>query len=197
MSRFDTLEQKVEKLIDRGFTGVRANIENGIQVNEETFQRQLEELVAFMQYFRDKKLYIIDLPVCIILHPDGARRLVDPNLRNFPSNITLNVSSQNFNDSYELVETFSQLLNEEKEIFLYSLDYLTIYNPTNFEPTYRILARYASVDFNYWYTPIEEPVNGNDLYIPNNDFNFELSDENLSKNESTLKIVNNILRHKF
>lgn len=197
MSRFDTLEQKVEKLIDRSFTGVRTNIENGIQVNEETFQRQLEELVAFMQYFRDKKLYIIDLPVCNVLHPDGARRLVDPNLRNVPSNITLNVNSHNFNDSYELVETFSQLLNEEKEIFLYSLDYVTIYNPTNFEPTYRILARYASVDFNYWYTPIEEPVNGNNLYIPNNDFNFELGDENLSKNESTLKIVNNILRHKF
>ena len=197
MSRFDTLEQKVEKLIDRSFTGVRTNIENGIQVNEETFQRQLEELVAFMQYFRDKKLYIIDLPVCNVLHPYGARRLVDPNLRNVPSNITLNVNSHNFNDSYELVETFSQLLNEEKEIFLYSLDYVTIYNPTNFEPTYRILARYASVDFNYWYTPIEEPVNGNNLYIPNNDFNFELGDENLSKNESTLKIVNNILRHKF
>jgi hypothetical protein len=197
MSRFDTLEQKVEKLIDRSFIGVRTNIENGAQVNQETFQRRLEELVAFMQYFRDKKLYIIDLPVCNVLHPDGARRLVDPNLRNVPSNITLNVESYSFNDSYELVETFSQLLGEEKEIFLYSLEYVTIYNPTNFEPTYRIVARYASVDFGYWYTPIEEHVNGNNLYIPNNDFNFELGDENLSKNEITLKIVNNILRHKF
>lgn len=197
MSRFDTLEEKISKLIDRSFAGIKSNIENGIQVNQDTYQRQLEELIAFLQYFQDRKIYIVDLPIILVQHPDGARRLVDPNLRGTPSNITINTSSQSFDNSYELVEEFDQILNQEKEIFLYSLDYVTIYNPNTFEPTYRIVTRYATVDFNYWYTPIEEGHNGNDLYIPNNNFDINFENEQPSKDESTLKIVNNILRHKF
>ena len=112
MSRFDTLEQKINKLIDRSFTNLRSAFDNGIAVNQENSQKRLEELVAFMQYFDDKKLYIIDQPIFIASHPDGARRLVDPNLINTPSNITLHVNQQNFNNSYELVETFNQLIDE-------------------------------------------------------------------------------------
>lgn len=197
MSRLDTLEEKIRKLIDRSFVGVNNNVTSGIQISQDLFQRQMEELIAFMQYFQDRKLYITDNPISVIPHPDGARRLVDPNLRNTPSNITLSVNSRSFEDSYTFVERINELMDSENEVFLYSLDYVTIYDPINFEPSYRILARYAVIDLIYWYTPIEVPNNGNNLYIPNNDLTFDINGGNISENESTLKIINTVLRHKF
>ena len=192
MGRFDTLEQKVEKLIDRSLTGVRNNIENGIPVNQETTHKIMEESVAFMQYFRDKKLYIIDTPVCIVQHPEASRRMVDPNLRDTPFNKTVYVENLNFESIYDLVENFNGLLDNEKEIFLYSLDYHTFYDYRTFEPHHRVSVRFAVIDISYWYTPIEEADNGNNLYIPNNNIVLDIKDD-----KTTIDVVNKLLKHKF
>lgn len=194
MSRFDTLEQKIYKLIDRSFVGTRQNIEHGVQVSQDTAQRQLEEVIALMQYFQDKKLYIMDLPIALIHSPHGARRLVDPNLRGTPSNKTIQADPHRFNNSYDLVEGLNNLLNQEKEVFLYSLDFISVFNPHDFIPEYRIMARFCDIDLSYWDTPI---YNSDDIYIPNQNITINFNDEQPSKEEGTLKIINNILRHKF
>jgi hypothetical protein len=197
MSRFDTLEEKINKLIDRSFVGTRQSVENGVQVNQDTLQRQIDELVALIQYFQDRKLYVLDLPITLIPNPHGARRLVDPNLRGVPSNKTVHVMSRNFRNSYELVEEINNLLDQEKEVFLYSLDFLTVYDPQNFDPNYRILVRYVDIDLSYWDTPISTYDNGENIYIPTQNININLTNEQLSKDEGTIKIINNVLRHKF
>lgn len=197
MSRFDTLEEKINKLIDRSFVGTRQSVENGVQVNQDTLQRQIDELVALIQYFQDRKLYVLDLPITLIPNPYGARRLVDPNLRDVPSNKTVHVMSRNFRNSYELVEEINNLLDQEKEVFLYSLDFLTVYDPQNFDPNYRILVRYVDIDLSYWDTPISTYDNGENIYIPTQNININLTNEQLSKDEGTIKIINNVLRHKF
>ena len=194
MSRFYTLEEKIYKLIDKSFVGTRQNIENGVQLGQDTLQRQLEEVIALIQYFQDKKLYIMDFPIALIPSPHGARRLVDPNLRGTPSNKTVQANTHRFNNCYDLVEGLNNLLNQEKEVFLYSLDFISVYNPNDFIQEYRIMARYVDIDLSYWDTPI---YNSDDIYIPNQNITINFNDEQTSKEEGTLKIINNILRHKF
>ena len=116
-----------------------------------------------MEYFENEKVYILDLPANLIPHPEARRRMVDPGLANTPINKTLLVNSQNFNTFYDLVIKIMEDLDNNKEVFIYTIDTIRVFDPINFDPNYRYILRYASIDMDYWYNPqyveqINEPI---------------------------------------
>lgn len=197
MVRNDSLETKVTKIIDRSFTIIRSLLRGGNNINRDNITKQLEEVTALIRYFDGKKLYIIDRPIQEIPHPSGPMRLVDPVLRNTPSNRIINTHTQNFNDVYSVVEEFNNLLNEGNEIFLYSIEQSAIYDPLNFEPTYRYSVRYGYIDFEYWFRPLEVITAENNLYTPTIDLTNDLQ-ENLNNDDNiNLEIVKKLLKYNF
>jgi hypothetical protein len=44
-------------------------------------------------------------------------------------------------------------LSSNKEVFIYTIDTVRIFNPINFEPDYRYIVRYSTIDMDYWYNP--------------------------------------------
>jgi hypothetical protein len=197
MVRNDSLETKVRKIIDRSFTLLRNNLQNGyININRDTITKQLEEVAALIRYFDNKKLYVLDTPVQAIPHPSGAMRLVDPVLRNTPASRVINAATQNFNDAYSVVEEFNNLLDEGNEIFIYSLEQVTIYNPTNFEPTYRYSVRYGYIGYQYWFTPMEV-VTHDQQHIPTVDLNQDLQQNLDEGGDINMEIVKKLLKYDF
>jgi hypothetical protein len=79
--------------------------------------------------------------------------MVDPELANTPTTKTLVVGTQNFNTFYDLVIKIMEDLSSNKEVFIYTIDTVRIFNPINFEPDYRYIVRYSTIDMDYWYNP--------------------------------------------
>lgn len=198
MVRNDSLETKVGKIIDRSFTLLRNNLQNGyININRDIITKQLEEVAALIRYFDNKKLYVLDTPVQAIPHPSGAMRLVDPVLRNTPASRVINAAIQNFNDAYSVVEEFNRLLDEGNEIFIYSLEQNTTHNPTNFEPTYRYSVRYGYIGYQYWFTPMETITHNEQQHVPTVDLNQDLQQNLEEGGDISMEIVKKLLKYDF
>jgi len=163
MNRGLSTQEKISKLVSNSFHNIDNNIRNGEQFSRENYENFREQLVALMEYFDGQKVYVLDLPANIIPHPEARRRTVDPELANTPINKTLLVSAQNFHDFYQLTQNISELLEQGKEVFLYTIDIVRTFDPMNFEPTFRPILRYGSIDLDYWYNPqyveqVGEPI---------------------------------------
>ena len=163
MNRDLTLQEKIAKLVTNSFHTIDNNIRNGEQFSRENYENLREQLAALMEYFDGQKVYIVDLPANLIPHPEIRRRMVDPELANTPVNKTLLVNSQAFNNFYQLTEKISELLEQGREVFIYTIDIVRTFDPTNFDPTFRPIIRYNSIELDYWYNPqyveqVNEPI---------------------------------------
>lgn len=163
MNRNSTTQEKVSKLVSNSFHNIDNNIRNGEQITRESYDQFREQIIALMEYFDGQKVYILDMPVSLIPHPEVRRRMVDPELANTPINKTLLVNSQAFNNFYQLTEKISELLEQGREVFIYAIDIVRAFNPMDFEPTFRPIIRYNSINLDYWYNPqyieqVNEPI---------------------------------------
>lgn len=163
MDRSLTTQEKIEKLVANCFHNIDNNIRQGEQFSRENYERFREQIVGLMEYFENQRVYVLDLPANIIPHPEARRRMVDPELANTPNNKTLLVRDQSFNTFYDLTEKISEDLANDKEVFIYTIDVIRNFDPINFNPNFRYMVRYASIDMEYWYNPeyvqqMEEPI---------------------------------------
>jgi len=141
MCRFDTLEQKVGKLIDRSIDFGHTNL------CQETLKKQIIILTSFIQYFQDEKVYITEHTAGWIANPK-------PN-NTTPPYLFTSVITHHFENIGDLINYFNELLANETEIFIYSLKYDVNVEPTNTESTYKIVVRYTHIDLRFWVTPLE------------------------------------------
>lgn len=192
MNRDLTLQEKIAKLLSNSFHTIDNNIRNGEQFSRENYENFREQLIGLMEYFDGQKVYIVDLPVNLIPHPETRRRMVDPELANTPINKTLLVNSQSFNSFYQLTEKISELLEQGREIFIYTIDIVRTFDPINFDATFRPIIRYNSIELDYWYNPqyveqVEEPGQPERYSFPN-------TEKKSNKPES---VGDSKLKHKF
>lgn len=163
MNRDATLQEKIAKLVSNSFHNIDNNIIHGEQISRESYEQFREQIIALLEYFDGQKVYIVDLPANLIPHPEVRRRMVDPELANTPINKTLLVNLQAFNNFYQVTEKISELLEQGREVFIYTIDIVRAYNPMDFEPTFRPIIRYNSINLDYWYNPqyteqVNEPI---------------------------------------
>jgi hypothetical protein len=199
MNRNLTLQEKKEKLLSNSFHTLNQNITSGNQqISRDRYEGFREDITALMEYFEHHRVYVVDLPANIIPHPENRRRRVDPELANTPTTKTLVVNSWRFDNLYLLTEKFNQLLDENKEIFVYVIETVQFYDPMNFEPTYRYMVRFGTIDLDYWYNPeyreeINEPVQPEqyfERYARNRV-------ENNVEESKPMSVGKSILKHKF
>jgi hypothetical protein len=153
MNRNLTLQEKIVKLTTNSFHNIDNNIRQGEQITRENYETLREQIIGLLEYLENEKVYVLDLPGNIIPHPEARRRMVDPELANTPTTKTLVVGTQNFNTFYDLVIKIMEDLSSNKEVFIYTIDTVRIFNPINFEPDYRYIVRYSTIDMDYWYNP--------------------------------------------
>jgi hypothetical protein len=199
MNRNLTLQEKKEKLLSNSFHTLNQNITSGNQqISRDRYEGFREDITALMEYFEHHRVYVVDLPANIIPHPENRRRRVDPELANTPTTKTLVVNSWRFDNLYLLTEKFNQLLDENKEIFVYAIETVQFYDPMNFEPTYRYMVRFGTIDLDYWYNPeyreeINEPVQPEQYFER---YTRNRTENNLEENKP-MSVGKSILKHKF
>jgi hypothetical protein len=132
------------------------------QFNPDLIETVREEVIGFVEYFHDKDVHIIDLPACIVPHPENRRRLIDPELRGVPAEKTITVDSFTFNNMYDLVDIINEHLNNNMEVFIYTIQFVLVFEPTNFEAIKRPIVRLETIDKEFWYTPLE---NNDDMVV--------------------------------
>jgi hypothetical protein len=199
MNRNLTLQEKKEKLLSNSFHTLNQNITSGNQqISRDRYEGFREDITALTEYFEHHRVYVVDLPDNIIPHPENRRRRVDPELANTPTTKTLVVNSWRFDNLYLLTEKFNQLLDENKEIFVYAIETVQFYDPMNFEPTYRYMVRFGTIDLDYWYNPeyreeINEPVQPEQYFER---YTRNRTENNLEENKP-MSVGKSILKHKF
>jgi hypothetical protein len=196
MNRDLTLQEKIAKLVSNSFHTIDNNIRQGEQFSRENYDNFREQLVALMEYFDGQKVYIVDLPANLISHPETRRRMVDPELVNTPVNKTLLVNSRAFNNFYQLTEKISELLEQGREVFIYTIDIVRTYNPMNFDATFRPIVRYNSIELDYWYNPqyveqINEPIQPEQYFERYSNTTVE------KKSDKPKSVGDSKLKHKF
>lgn len=196
MNRDATLQEKIAKLVSNSFHNIDNNIRQGEQISRESYEQFREQIIALLEYFDGQKVYIVDLPANLIPHPEIRRRMVDPELADTPINKTLLVNSQSFNNFYQLTEKISELLEQGREVFIYTIDIVRVFNPMNFEPVFRPIIRYNSIELDYWYNPqyieqVNEPIQ------PEQYFERYSNTQREEKSDKPKSIGDSKLIHKF
>jgi len=159
MNRNITLQEKIDKLVTNSFHVINNNITHGEQFTRENYENFREKLLGLMEFFENEKVYVMDLPMGIIPHPEARRRMVDPELINTPVSKSLSVIAEGFIDFYGLTQKITELLTQGREVFIYTIEIVRQFNPTSFEPTFRPIIRYNSIEMDYWYTQINNQTN--------------------------------------
>ena len=196
MNRDLTLQEKIAKLVSNSFHTIDNNIRQGEQFSRENYENFREQLVALMEYFDGQKVYIVDLPANLIPHPENRRRMVDPELANTPINKALLVNSQAFRSFYQLTEKISELLEQGREVFIYTIDIVRTYDPMNFDATFRPIIRYNSIELDYWYNSqyveqVNEPIQPEQYFERYSNNTVE------KKSDKPKSVGDSKLKHKF
>jgi hypothetical protein len=153
--RNKSLEDKKREVLQKTLEGFEQSREMmGLRYDPETnlpYGFPMEEVIGLFDYFEDKPLYTMDLPVANIPHPEPRRRLVDPELEGTPSHLPVTTRHDLINSFYQLTEHFDRLIEEGFEIFIYLLTPAPMtYDPVNFVPQHRWGIRYAVIHMDRW-----------------------------------------------
>lgn len=200
MNRNLSLQEKTEKLLSNSFHTLDQTIREGLhQISRDRYETFREEVIAIMEYFQNMKLYVLDLPANIVPHPENRRRLIDPELANTPASKTLVVNTERFENLYQLTERFNQLLGQNNEIFIYSIESVQVFDPMNFEPIYKPIVRFAYINLDYWYNPnYVQPVENviqPEVYFDR--YNRNRPTEDIKEEDKPISVGKSILKHKF
>jgi len=196
MNRNLTLQEKIAKLTTNSFHNIDNNIRQGEQITRENYEILREQIIGLLEHFENEKVYVLDLPGNIIPHPEARRRMVDPELANTPRDKTMVVGTQNFNTFYDLVIKIMEDLGSNKEVFIYTIDTVRVFNPINFDPDYRYIVRYSTIDMNYWYNPqyaeqINNPIQPEQYFERYSNTTVE------KKSDKPKSVGDSKLKHKF
>ena len=133
-------------------------------------EEQLEYLDEYMEFisdflteFRNDRVYITDMPVARILHPEGARRLMvdldsnlvdtpnlDPNLVDTPKEWFTTTMSQYMHNFERLKEVVRMELDLNREVFIYNI-YPFRHMDSDGEIRYRPIIRWSKLPMEIWY----------------------------------------------
>ena len=126
-------------------------------------EEQLEYLDEYAEFisellteFRDDRVYVTDMPVARILHPEGVRRLMvdlDPNLVDTPYDRTVHHMSQYMHSFERLKEVVRMELNLNREVFIYNI-YPFRHMDADGEIRYRPIIRWSKLPMEIWYNDL-------------------------------------------
>jgi hypothetical protein len=196
MNRNLTLQEKIEKLVSNCFHNIDNNIRQGEQFTRENYEILREQIIGLLEHFENEKVYVLDLPANLIPHPEARRRMVDPELANTPVNKTTIVNTQNFNTFYDLAIKIREDLDNNKEVFIYTIDTVRIFDPVNFNPNFRYIVRSSTIDMEYWYNP-EYVEQVNETIQPEQYFERYSNTRTNEKSNKPKSIGDSKLIHKF
>lgn len=114
-----------------------------------------EFISELLTEFRNDRVYVIDLPVAMIFHPEGLDRFVvglnDPNIIDTPISKTIAVSAQMMWSFEILKQGIRAELAQNREVFIYSIAPSTsILVPTG-ERQHRPYIRWSRIPLEIWY----------------------------------------------
>jgi hypothetical protein len=115
-----------------------------------------EFISEFLTEFRNDRVYITDMPVARILHPEGARRLMvdlDPNLVDTPKEWFTTTMSQYMHNFERLKEVVRMELDLNREVFIYNI-YPFRHMDADGEIRYRPIIRWSKLPMEIWYNDL-------------------------------------------
>ena len=115
-----------------------------------------EFISDFLTEFRNDRVYITDMPVARILHPEGARRLMvdlDPNLVDTPKEWFTTTMSQYMHNFERLKEVVRMELDLNREVFIYNI-YPFRHMDADGEIRYRPIIRWSKLPMEIWYNDL-------------------------------------------
>ena len=120
----------------------------------------LDEYAAFISEllteFRDDRVYVTDMPVARILHPEGVRRLMvdlDPNLVDTPYDRTVHHMTQYMYSFERLKLNVRRELDLNREVFIYNI-YPSRHMDADGEIRYRPIIRWSKLPMEIWYNDL-------------------------------------------
>jgi hypothetical protein len=126
-------------------------------------EEQLEYLDEYMEFisellteFRNDRVYVTDMPVARILHPEGVRRLMvdlDPNLVDTPKEWFTTTMSQYMHNFERLKEVVRMELDLNREVFIYNI-YPFRHMDADGEIRYRPIIRWSKLPMEIWYNDL-------------------------------------------
>ena len=126
-------------------------------------EEQLEYLDGYTEFisellteFRNDRVYVTELPVARIPHPEGWRRLyvdLDPNLVETPYDKMVSHSTQ-YMHSFELLkDSVRRELGLNREIFIYNI-YPFRHMDSDGEIRYRPVIKWSRIPMEIWYNDV-------------------------------------------
>lgn len=121
-----------------------------------------EFISEFLREFRYNRVYVTDMPVARIPHPEGWRRLMvdlDPNLVDTPKEWFTTTMSQYMHNFERLKEVVRMELDLNREVFIYNI-YPFRHMDADGEIRYRPIIRWSRLPLEMWYNdvPPTDPV---------------------------------------
>ena len=126
-------------------------------------EEQLEYLDGYAEFisellteFRDDRVYVTELPVARIPHPEGWRRLyvdLDPNLVDTPYDRTVHHMTQYMHSFERLKEVVRMELNLNREVFIYNI-YPFRHMDSDGEIRYRPIIKWSKLPLELWYNDV-------------------------------------------
>ena len=125
-------------------------------------EEQLEYLDGYAEFisellteFRDDRVYVTELPVAIIHHPERVRRLInlDPDLVDTPYDRMVHHMTQYMHSFERLKEVVRMELNLNREVFIYNI-YPFRHMDSDGEIRYRPIIRWSKLPLELWYNDV-------------------------------------------
>ena len=122
----------------------------------EYLDEYVEFISEFLTEFRDDRVYVTELPVARIPHPEGWRRLyvdLDPNLVDTPYDRTVHHMTQYMHSFERLKEVVRMELNLNREVFIYNI-YPFRHMDSDGEIRYRPIIKWSKLPLELWYNDV-------------------------------------------
>jgi len=126
-------------------------------------EEQLEYLDEYAEFisellteFRDDRVYVTDMPIALIPHPEGLRRFtvdLDPNLVDTPINRRVSHMTQYMHSFERLKEVVRMELSLNREVFIYNI-YPFRHMDADGEIRYRPIMRWSKLPLEMWYNDL-------------------------------------------
>ncbi len=160
MRRNLTPQQMAQMVVTKSMTPENMTYHPTNPITREPLDYPVVEIASLFEYFEGRPIYSMPLPALTIPHPEYRRSLVDPVLAEVPKNMTIDAETYRFLDFYQLTEYINTLVEENFEVFIYTIRLSpTIYDPYTFNPRNGLLVRLKIIDRNLWYdsTAVSRP----------------------------------------
>lgn len=127
-------------------------------------EEQLEYLDEYAEFisellteFRDDRVYVVDMPVTRILHPEGVRRLMvdlDPDLVDTPYDRMVHHMTQYMHSFENLKLNVRRELDLNREVFIYNIYPFRRMDVDGEIRRYRPIIRWSKLPMEMWYNEI-------------------------------------------